>query len=292
MANLSAREQAFLEDLLQMGGGYVLNFSNATFGQFIAMQLGIDIWDDRYQYGSGSKANRVRGFWTVEDDETVGHLLLAFLEYIDTEIALEHMLADAFKPHVVEECQKIARRLLGQTFAAASRPTADDPTVIEAFLMEDFKHLDAAVVDLEGDIQVIIQSRLSEIEKIIGMAPLAAIFLIGSTLEGILLDVAMRQAGVFAKAAAAPRRDGTVEAIDTWRLAALIDVAHELGFVEDDVKRFSHQLRDYRNFIHPRVQARLGFIPTTDTAKICFQVLKAAVTQVNTRLKALAAPSS
>jgi hypothetical protein len=78
MASLSARDQAFLEDLLEMGSGYVLNFSNANFAQFIAAHLGLDIWDDRYRYGSGSKANRLRGFWTVEDDETVGRLLLAF----------------------------------------------------------------------------------------------------------------------------------------------------------------------------------------------------------------------
>jgi hypothetical protein len=286
MANLSAREQAFLEDLLQMGGGYVLKFSNATFAQFIAMHLNIDIWDDRYQYGSGSKANRLRGLWTVEDDETVGRLLVAFLEHIDTEVTLEHMSADSFKPRVVQESHKIVRRLLGQAFASGAVPVADDPEAVEAFLLADFKHVGAAIVDLEGDIQGIIQDRLAEIEKIIGMAPLAAIFLIGSTLEGILLDVALRQARAFVEATAAPQRDGAVQPLDTWRLAALIEVAHELGFVADDVKRFSHELRNYRNFIHPRAQARSGFNPTTDTAKICFQVLRAAVTQVNMRLKA------
>ncbi|MGO9583571.1 MAG: hypothetical protein ACLP36_12245 [Acidimicrobiales bacterium] len=289
MAKLSAKDQAFLEDLLQMGGGYVLNFSNTTFGQFIARHMDIDIWDQRYEYGSGSKANRLRGFWDVEDDETVGRLLVALLEYIDTEVTLEHMSADGFKPKVVQQCQQIARRLLGDSLPSSSLAVADDPAVVEAFLREDFKHLGAAVSDLEGDIQAIIQSRLAEVESIIGVAPLAAIFLIASTLEGILLDVAMRQASVFIEATAAPRRDGTVQPVDTWRLAALIDVAHELGFVEDDVRRFSHHLRDYRNFIHPRAQARAAFHPTPDTAKICFQVLKAAVTQVNARLKTLRA---
>jgi hypothetical protein len=286
MANLSARDQAFLEELLQMGGGYVLNFSNTTLGQFIAMHMDINIWDERYEYGSGSKANRLRGFWAVEDDETVGRLLMAFLEYIDTEITLDHMAEDDFTPKVVRECQGLARRLIGDAFPTSpSRPWTEDPAVIEAFLKEDFKHLATAVSDLEGDIQTIIQSRLAEMEKIIGVAPLAAIFLIGSTLEGILLDVATRQASAFVGATAAPRRDGNVQPVDSWRLAALIDVAHELGFVEDDVRRFSHHLRDYRNFIHPRAQARADFNPTPDTAKICFQVLKAAVTQVNARLR-------
>ena len=48
-----------------MSSRYVLNFSNASFGELIAMSLGIDIWDDCYNYGSGSKANRLRGFWQL-----------------------------------------------------------------------------------------------------------------------------------------------------------------------------------------------------------------------------------
>lgn len=289
MATLSVRDQAFLEELLEMSGGYVLDFSNTTLGNFIAMHLGVNIWDDRYQYGSGSKANRLRGFWQIEDDVTVGRLLAAFLDYIDTEVALGHTSEDRFKPRVVQECRKIVRRLLGPAYASPSPAVTYDPGELEGFLQEDFKHLEAAIVDLEGDIQDIIQSRLVEVEKTMGMAPLAAIFLIGSTLEGILLDVAVREAAIFAAAAAAPRRDGEVLPVDSWRLAPLIDVAYELGFVTDDVKRFSHHLRDYRNFIHPRAQAKSGFSPTPDTAKICFQVLRAAETQIDAQVKRRAA---
>jgi hypothetical protein len=285
MANLSARDQAYLEDLLQMGGGYVLNFSNASFAQFIALQVDRDIWDDRYQYGSGSKANLLRGFWTVEDDATVGRLLGGFLEFIETQIALERLNADQFKPVVIRESKRIVRRLLGDQIPTTS-VLAEDPEMLEEFLREEFKDLATTVADLEGDILAIVQERLREVERIIGIAPLASIFLIGSTLEGILLDVAMRNAVLFVASSAAPQRDGRVQPLNEWRLASLIDVAHELGFVEDDVKRFSHHLRDYRNFIHPRAQARSGFSPTADTAKICFQVLKAAVTQVNARHQA------
>ena len=85
MATLSVRERAFLEDLFQMSGGYVLNFSSATFGQFVATAIGVDVWEERYGYGSGSKANRLRAVWDIEDDETVGRLLVALFEYIDTK---------------------------------------------------------------------------------------------------------------------------------------------------------------------------------------------------------------
>ena len=49
-----------------------------------------------------------------------------------------------------------------------------------------------------------------------------------------------------------------------------------------NVKKFSHELRDFRNYIHPNEQLKNQFSPNIDTAKIGFQVLKAAVSQINT----------
>ncbi|MCY4317652.1 MAG: hypothetical protein OXE76_00405, partial [Alphaproteobacteria bacterium] len=44
-----------------------------------------------------------------------------------------------------------------------------------------------------------------------------------------------------------------------------------------DVKKFSHGLRDFRNYIHPYEQMVSGFTPDEHTAKVCFQVLRAAL---------------
>ena len=49
-----------------MGDGYVLNFSNQTFQEFVADSVRRNIYDDRYMYASGSKANLLRGFWSEE----------------------------------------------------------------------------------------------------------------------------------------------------------------------------------------------------------------------------------
>ncbi len=38
-----------------------------------------------------------------------------------------------------------------------------------------------------------------------------------------------------------------------------------------------HGLRDFRNYIHPYEQMVSGFTPDDHTAKVCFQVLKAAL---------------
>jgi hypothetical protein len=75
MSDLSAIEKRKLERVLQMGGGYVLNFSNRTFAEFFSDELGIDIYSDKYDYGSGSKANRMRAFWDLESNYVVGKAL-------------------------------------------------------------------------------------------------------------------------------------------------------------------------------------------------------------------------
>jgi hypothetical protein len=85
MADLTVLEKRQLERVLQMGGGYVLNFSDRTFGEFVADSIGRDIFDRRYNYASGSKANRLRGFWKEEGNRVVGQLLAALLDYAESE---------------------------------------------------------------------------------------------------------------------------------------------------------------------------------------------------------------
>jgi hypothetical protein len=81
MADLTSIEKRKIERLLGMGGGYVLDFSNRTFAEFVEENTGRDIYDSRYDYGSGSKANRLRGFWTVEGNHLAGKLIEALIAY-------------------------------------------------------------------------------------------------------------------------------------------------------------------------------------------------------------------
>ena len=64
-----------------MKGGYVLNFSNTTFQEFILENINIDIYNEKYNYASGSKANRLRAFWINEENRLVGKLLTSLLSY-------------------------------------------------------------------------------------------------------------------------------------------------------------------------------------------------------------------
>lgn len=278
MSRLTTKDKMYLEKLFQMGGGYVLDFSDRTMGEFFRDNLKINIYDDKYNYASGSKANFMRGFWFEAPDDLVGRSILALVDYIQSKIMLDEFKEEDFKPALIEECRKIAMGLLGGN-AANSNPAVSEAQV-EAFLKQDFADINSSIQSLEADIQGVIKQRIDEISAILTTAPLAAVLLIGSTLEGVLLDVAKRNPTLFIKATAAPKDKGTVRPLDDWKLNDLINVAHEVGYVSKNVADFSHSLRSFRNYIHPRAQAKARFNPNADTAKICFQVLKAAITEL------------
>lgn len=75
MSDLTAVERIKLERVLKMGEGFVLNFCNRTFAEFVLLSTGIDIYDPKYGTAGNSKANRLRTFWTVESNYVVGKLL-------------------------------------------------------------------------------------------------------------------------------------------------------------------------------------------------------------------------
>ena len=109
-------------------------------------------------------------------------------------------------------------------------------------------------------------------------AHLSAVIMMGSIIEGVLLHKAEHNMKPANQAKAAPKeKTGAVKPIHDWSLSSLIDVAHESGWLQGDVKRFSHALRESRNIVHPYVQRLSTDRPDGDTCRICWQVVRAAV---------------
>lgn len=131
MADLTPLEKRSLEQLLGMGGGYVLNFSNRTFQEFVLDTVGKDIDDAKYSYASGSKANRLRGFWSSEPNPTVGRLLSALIEYGQGD--------SAFPPDLLSQCRGIVNRLL-QEF-----PVREIEALASVTNEKEFEHLERSV---------------------------------------------------------------------------------------------------------------------------------------------------
>src|SRR5580693_5042753 len=81
MTNIRSIDMMFLDDLFEMGGGYVLNFSDRTIARFFAEELNIDFDDAIYAQNGTSKARRLRCFLQTVDKPTVVRTLNALWEY-------------------------------------------------------------------------------------------------------------------------------------------------------------------------------------------------------------------
>lgn len=122
MSNLTISEKLQLEKLLEMESGYVLDFVNRTFQDFVLDAVGVDIFDEKYNYRSGSKANRLRGFWKEEENALVGQLISKLLDYWyaikltgESEITVK-------ENRLFEECKKTSNRLRGHSNSTSAQP--------------------------------------------------------------------------------------------------------------------------------------------------------------------------
>jgi hypothetical protein len=272
MSSLTDVEKLYLEKVLGMGDGYVLSFNNPKFSSFFA-KYKIDIDDQKYQKGTGSRANRMRAFWEQESDQLVGRVIS---DLLDLHVAECELNSHALDSSLIDKSREIVARLTGKKIAPKAVETEDQ------FLSHEFTIPNIQRLPVESQVAPIIEGRLNEaLLALKAGAHLSVIFLCGSVLEGVLLGAAQKNPAKFNQAACSPKaKDGSAKQFHEWSLAQFIDVASEVGILKPDVKKFSHGLRDFRNYIHPYEQMVSGFTPDQHTAKVCFQVLKAALASV------------
>ena len=124
-------------------------------------------------------------------------------------------------------------------------------------------------------------------------AYLAAVVVMGSLLEGMLLATIRQFPAQANRSAAAPKAPSTGKPLPfaAWTLSQMIDVAHDSRWIDLDVKRFSHALRDFRNLIHPNAQHKLDELPDADTCKMSWLVVQAATSDLVRVVSAEAAHS-
>jgi hypothetical protein len=81
MNKLKLSDRRFLEEIFDMGGGYVLNFSDRTFAEFFENELSINIDDPKYRSNGTSKAKRLRAFLQIESEAVVAKALRALWDH-------------------------------------------------------------------------------------------------------------------------------------------------------------------------------------------------------------------
>lgn len=272
MSSLTDVDKRYLEKLLGMQSGYVLDYSDATFGEFF-QRYKIDIHSAKYQTYGASKAKKMRAFWESEQDSLVSQVLSEMLDSYEAGCVLNSRDIDT---QVLDKARAVIDRLSGLR-ASTKTPQTTDEFLHHEFIVPSIKSL-----PIEAQAIPIVEKRLAEARVALGAgAYLSVIFLCGSVLEAVLLGAAQKEPARFNKAVASPKSsDNSVKRFHEWSLAQFIDVSCEVGLLKPDVKKFSHGLRDFRNYIHPYEQMVSGFTPDEHTAKVCFQVLKAALANV------------
>lgn len=143
MPNIRSIDMMVIDDLFEMGGGYVLNFSDRTFAQFFAEELNVDIDDPAYARNGTSKAKRLRCFLQTVDRPTVSRTLNALWDYrqaLRLRDGREEQVANAHG-----QLLAIINRLgagMANSAPAAAAPAAFDRAI--------FQQLQAALLGLAG----------------------------------------------------------------------------------------------------------------------------------------------
>ncbi|WLE97076.1 MAG: abortive infection family protein [Candidatus Electrothrix communis] len=131
MSDLTSAEKRKLERAFGMASGYVLNFSNRTFEEFILDSVGIEIYDEQYSYGSGSKSHRMRALWDIEPNHVVGKVLGDILDEWKewNQKTYNPSTGEYEEPSFPDDCVKIVERLKSHSLVPeieSLRPNADD----------------------------------------------------------------------------------------------------------------------------------------------------------------------
>ncbi len=271
MSSLTAAEKVYLEDVLDMSSGSVLDFSNAKFKEFFKSH-DVEIYcEDKYRKNGDSKAKRLRAFWEQDPDEIVALILSDLLDRYEAICVTQGQVR---KVDVLQECRNTVYRLSGTTGSPGA-------TTIDEFLKLQVDSPNLSTLPIQSAVVKVIEERLREAEIVADAgAHLSAVFLCGSTLEAVLLGVANDRPKEFNQSGACPKTDGKPKKFPLWTLSELINVACDIGILEPDVKEFSHGLRHFRNYIHPEKQLTSDFKPDKHTARLCFQVLNIALASI------------
>jgi len=250
MSSIGHLEKEYFEELFDMDSGYVMEFTNESFERFFKTTVGDDIYDDKYSEFGTSKAKRLRSYWDNEPDKKVGRVLNEMLDFWIFEQHKQGLNPE--DDSIYKKCRSISARLLGDKEDAESSE--------DEFLKKDFGDIPITKIELDDNLIQILTSRFEEAKKALKNGlPLSTIFMCGSILEGLLLGMANKYPKDFNKSEfSAKNKNGKVKAFNYWSLSQFIDVAFDLGILELDVKKFSHYLRDFRNYIHPYEQIIFG----------------------------------
>lgn len=238
-------DMRLLDDVLQMHEGYVLDFSNRSFQEFMRHEVGIDIYADKYAVEGTSKAKRLRFFLRISDDRTCHKALAALWRY---RVSLRRrQRAEADLPEIVQDFSLLLQRLGGNALAEAEQRKATE-TVDTAWLSRlhrDFVEL-LSMDESPQKRGYAFEVFLNNFFNAYGMEPRSSFRLQGEQIDGSFLlgsDVYLVEAKWQNKqieAASLRAFNGKVEEKTAWARGLFVSYS---GFSQDGLHAFGRGKR-------------------------------------------------
>ena len=265
---ITIAELRVIEPVLNMGGGYVLDFNDRTFAAFFQEQ-GINIDAPTYRDKGGSKANRLRSFLAQTPPPRSGQLLAALLDYRQSAGGAN------LPPDTLARALAIVERLGGRA-PSSLRTKPQEPLTEDALLTIVFQPEVFARLPGEPALHAALIARMHEAQRCVTHeAWLAAVILSGSVLEGLALGFGHAKPERVNRAYT-EQFNKPAPPLQNWKLNEWIAVLTRMRAFSPNVEKFAHALRSFRNYIHPFEQLANQFSPDRHTAMISFHVVQAA----------------
>lgn len=166
--------------------------------------------------------------------------------------------------------QREVRQRLGLAPNEGLLDLADEALVDERF----------ALLELDTSLISNLQHRWVEIESCANCgAYLAAVILLGSVLEGLLLARLQKEIKLAMTSSKAPRENqtGTTKKLNDWSLQDYIVVSIDLGLIPGSIEKHIHELRDTRNLVHPNKQISSNILVDESLYRISKEVAETII---------------
>lgn len=171
-------------------------------------------------------------------------MAFAVIDFVGKIDELDSLIAD-FNQYLAFDKWEVIRDNDTITFRKRDRviveTTKKDSSMSEDEFLKRTLDINIDLLGLDPTVNGIIKMRLKEVESCVkNDAPLASEIMIGSILEGILLEIASSYPQQFNRTLCAPKdKEGKIKKFPDWTLNNFIDAASEVGFLKADVKKFS-----------------------------------------------------
>lgn len=177
MAKLDFIERRKISQLLN-NGGYVLDFSNATYQQFVFEKTGIDLYT---KYGQ-SKGKNLEAIMLNESDTIAGKLLLELLRYMQAINRIDDNNRTLFY-----ECAQIGDKLLGKrskvTIPTQAASPASKASIDYDKLLKELQALSASPDSAQAR-GYAFEKYLNELFKANNLDPRGAFKITGEQIDG------------------------------------------------------------------------------------------------------------